>query len=352
MTRLSPSDDAVLTVTIGENPPDRLDKALAREVPEEAALSRSRLMKMIAEGAVTRGGVAVTDPKTRVAEGDVYDLRLDPAVSVDTLAEDIPLSVIWEDDDLIVIDKPAGMVVHPAPGTPSGTLVNALLAHCGDTLSGIGGEKRPGIVHRIDKDTTGLLVVAKSDRAHHGLAAQFEAHTVNRHYMALVHGVPDAADPRLRGMKGVTFETGGIVRIATGLARHKTDRQRQAVVWDGAGRHAVTRARVLEGFAGQAALVECWLETGRTHQIRVHMTHAGHSLLGDQTYGGKRKLSPKAVGPIAAEMGNTFPRQALHAATLGFAHPVTGQMLEFVSPLPDDMTRLIDAMRLGAETQA
>ncbi|MEY4695602.1 MAG: hypothetical protein RIT14_30 [Pseudomonadota bacterium] len=335
-----------MTVTIGANPPDRLDKALAREVPEAASLSRSRLMKMIAEGDVLRAGVAVTDPKTKVAEGEVFDLRLAPPEAYDAQPEDIPLVVVFEDADLIVIDKPAGMVVHPAPGTPSGTLVNALLAHCGETLSGIGGERRPGIVHRIDKDTTGLLVVAKSDRAHHGLARQFEDHSVTRHYIALVHGVPDAADPRLRGTKGISFEAGGIMRIATGLARHKTDRQRQAVVWDGAGRHAVTRARVLESYGGDAAaLVECWLETGRTHQIRVHMAHAGHGLLGDQTYGGRRKLSPKAVGARAAEMGNGFDRQALHAATLGFVHPVTGARLEFAAALPADMQALVDALR-------
>ena len=347
MANLSAPDAGLLYVTIGDDAPVRLDKALAGAVPEEAALSRSRLMRMIAEGAVMRGAETITDPKTKVATGEVYALRLDPAAEVETLAEDIPLTVVWEDGDLIVIDKPAGMVVHPAPGSPTGTLVNALLAHCGDTLSGIGGERRPGIVHRIDKDTTGLLVVAKSDRAHHGLAAQFEAHTVVRHYLAVVHGVPDAADPRLRGMKGVSFEFGGIVKIATGLARHKTDRQRQAVVWEGQGRHAVTRARVLEGFSGQAALVECWLETGRTHQIRVHLTHAGHGLLGDQTYGGKRRLSPKVVGEVAADLGNLFPRQALHAATLGFSHPVTGEMLEFASPLHADMANLIDVLRRG-----
>ncbi len=341
------AEAGTLQVVIGEEAPLRLDKALAAAVPEAAALSRSRLMRMIAEGDVARGAEVVRDPKWKVSAGEVYTLTLAPAVSVETLAEAIPLNVVWEDADLIVIDKPAGMVVHPAPGSPAGTLVNALLAHCGDSLSGIGGERRPGIVHRIDKDTTGLLVVAKSDRAHHGLAAQFEAHTVVRHYLAVVHGVPDAADPRLRGMKGVSFEFGGIVRIATGLARHKTDRQRQAVVWEGQGRHAVTRARVLEGFAGQAALVECWLETGRTHQIRVHMTHAGHGLLGDQTYGGKRKISPKAVGDAAAEMGNAFPRQALHAASLGFAHPVTGETLSFAAPLHPDMAGLIAALRAG-----
>lgn len=337
------ADENSLTVVIGEDAPVRLDKALAQAVPEAAALSRSRLMKMIDEGDVFFDGVAVTDPKTKVAEGQEFVLRLAPVADVETLAEDIPLSVIWEDGDLIVIDKPAGMVVHPAPGTPSGTLVNALLAHCGDTLSGIGGERRPGIVHRIDKDTTGLLVVAKSDRAHHGLAAQFEAHTVNRHYLAVVHGVPSAHDPRLRGLRGVAFEAGGILKIATGLARHKTDRQRQAVVWE-QGRHAVTRARVIEDFRGAASLVECWLETGRTHQIRVHMSYAGHGLLGDQTYGGKRRLPPKLFGD-AAEIGNAFPRQALHAASLGFEHPVTGEMLAFTSPLPEDLAGLLAALR-------
>ena len=343
MTDLSP-ETGTLAVTIGLEPPDRLDKALARDVPPEAALSRSRLMRMIAEGAVSRGGMVVTDPKTKVAEGEVWTLRLDPAAEVDTLAEDIPLTVVWEDADLIVIDKPAGLVVHPAPGSPSGTLVNALLAHCGDTLSGVGGEKRPGIVHRIDKDTTGLLVVAKSDRAHHGLAAQFEAHSVNRHYLALVHGLPSAADPRLRGIKGISFEPGGIVKIATGLARHKSDRQRQAVTWE-SGRHAVTRARVVESFGAEAvSLVDCWLETGRTHQIRVHMAHAGHGLIGDQTYGGRHKVPAKLLG-AAADMANAFPRQALHAATLGFIHPVTGEALEFSSPLPPDMAGLIAALR-------
>ena len=337
------SAGAVIRVTLGEDAPARLDKALAAAVPEEAALSRSRLMRMIAEGAVSLAGVAVTDPKARALPGEVYDLRLAPAAEVETLAEDIPLSVIWEDGDLIVIDKPAGMVVHPAPGSPRGTLVNALLAHCGDTLSGIGGERRPGIVHRIDKDTTGLLVVAKSDRAHHGLAAQFEAHSVDRHYLALVHGVPSAHDPRLRGLRGISFEAAGLIRIATNLARHKTDRQRQAVIWE-AGRHAVTRAKVLESYAGAAALVECRLETGRTHQIRVHMAYAGHGLIGDQTYGGKRRLADKLLGPAAA-LGNDFPRQALHAASLGFDHPVTGERLEFQAPLPADMAALVAALR-------
>ncbi len=335
-----------LSVTIGEGAPNRLDKALALAVPEEAALSRSRLARMIALGAVTRDGVPVTDLKAKVVAGEVYALRLDPAAEVATLPEPIPLSVVWEDADLIVIDKPVGMVVHPAPGTPSGTLVNALLHRCGDTLSGIGGERRPGIVHRIDKDTSGLLVVAKSDRAHHGLARQFEDHSVTRRYLAVVHGVPMASDPRLRGLRGVTMEAAGVIRIATNLARHRTDRQRQAVVWE-EGRHAVTRIKVAEAFDTQAALVECWLETGRTHQIRVHMAYVGHGLVGDQTYGGRRKLAASSPG---AEGANGFPRQALHAASLGFDHPVTGERLEFISPLPEDMATLIGALRGQPDT--
>ncbi len=338
-----PEEDAIF-IAIPFGAPARLDKALAVLVPEDAALSRSRLARMIEQGAVSRDGEATRDGKAKVTEGEVYRIQLEPPEDVETLAEDIPLSVIWEDGDLIVIDKPAGMVVHPAPGSPRGTLVNALLHHCGDTLSGIGGERRPGIVHRIDKDTTGLLVVAKSDRAHHGLAKQFEEHTVERRYMAVVNGVPKAGDPRLRGLRGITVEAGGIIRIATELARHKTDRQRQAVVWDGAGRHAVTRVRVMEDYQGGAALVECWLETGRTHQIRVHMAYAGHGLIGDPTYGGTRRLAPKTFGD-AAELANTFPRQALHAATLGFEHPVTGEMLSFASPLPEDFAGLVAALR-------
>ncbi|MCE6950403.1 RluA family pseudouridine synthase [Cereibacter sphaeroides] len=338
--------EGILLVTIGEDPPDRLDKALAREVPEEAALSRSRLMKLIAEGAVSLGGVPVTDPKACVAEGQVYEVTLGEAAEVEAVAEDIPLSVVWEDADLIVIDKPVGMVVHPAPGQWTGTLVNALLHHCGESLSGIGGEKRPGIVHRIDKDTSGLLVVAKTDRAHQGLAAQFEAHTVERRYLAVVHGVPEASDPRLRGIGGVSFEAGGVLKIATQIARHRTDRQRQAVCAAG-GRHAVTRVRVLERFGTPpaCALVECRLETGRTHQIRVHMAHVGHGLLGDQTYGGKRKLSARAVGEAAAAAAQAFPRQALHAASLGFLHPVSGEHLSFESPFPPDLEALVALLR-------
>ena len=335
-----------LRIEIGENPADRLDKALAALVPEQAALSRSRLARLIAEGAVTHNGVAVTDIKAKVAPGEVYLIAIEPPRAVETVAQDIPLTVLWEDDDLIVIDKPAGMVVHPAPGSADGTLVNALLHHFGGRLSGIGGEARPGIVHRIDKDTSGLLVVAKSDRAHHGLAAQFESHRVHRQYCALVHGVPSAADPRLRGIRGVSFEPGNILKITSQLARHPTDRQRQAVLFTG-GRHAVTRARTVEAFAGVVALMECWLETGRTHQIRVHMAHVGHGLVGDPTYGGKRKLPARTVGADAVAAVASFPRQALHAATLGFTHPVTGEDLRFTSDLPEDFQTLLATLRAG-----
>lgn len=330
---------------IAEEPPARLDKAVARDVPVDASLSRSRLSKLIAQGAVSVNGVVVTDPRARVTEGADVQITVEEAAESHILPEDIPLEVIYEDADLIVVNKPAGMVVHPAPGTPSGTLVNALLHHCGDDLSGVGGMKRPGIVHRIDKETSGLLVVAKSDAAHHGLAAQFADHSCERYYKALVFGVPDANDPRLRGVKGANFESGNILKITTMLARHKTDRQRQAVLFQG-GRHAVTRARTVQQFGtpGVLALMECWLETGRTHQIRVHMTHAGHGLVGDPTYGGKRKLPKGAISEAGLAALAAFDRQALHAAVLGFVHPVSGEAMRFEAPLPDDMADLLAAL--------
>lgn len=331
---------------IAADPPSRLDKALSRDVPADENLSRTRLAKLIDEGAVLIDGVPASDPKAKVVGGASVAITVPEAEVSHIGPEDIPLDIVFEDDDLIVINKPAGMVVHPAPGSPSGTLVNALLHHCGDHLSGVGGVKRPGIVHRIDKETSGLLVVAKSDAAHHGLASQFEAHTVERYYRAICYGVPDANDPRLRGVKGVSFEPGNIMRLTTQLARHKTDRQRQAVLFHG-GRHAVTRARVVETFGSPAglALIECWLETGRTHQIRVHMAHAGHGLVGDPVYGGKRKLGAKAFSVTSSEAVRNFPRQALHAAVLGFEHPVTGENLRFEARLPHDMQKLIDQLR-------
>ncbi len=315
-------------------------------MPEAASLSRTRLGRLIAGGQVAVNGALVTDPKAKVTEGDIAEITIPESIESHIGPEDISLDIIFEDDDLIVINKPVGMVVHPAPGTPGGTLVNALLHHCGDDLSGVGGAKRPGVVHRIDKDTSGLLVVAKSDQAHHGLAAQFESHSVERYYRAVVYGVPDASDPRLRGIRGVSFEPGNIMRITTQLARHRTDRQKQAVRFEG-GRHAVTRARIVDAF-GQpqvAALIECWLETGRTHQIRVHMAHAGHGLIGDPTYGGRRKLPLKSLSEAGIEAARNFPRQALHAAVLGFEHPVTKKEIRFEAPIPQDMADLITALK-------
>jgi 23S rRNA pseudouridine1911/1915/1917 synthase len=333
---------SIITFLIQPDPPKRLDKALSRDVPEDADISRSQMVQLMAKGAIAIDGQTLTDTKAKPQAGQTVTINVPDATDVETVAQDIPLDVIYEDDDLIVVNKPAGMVVHPAPGSPRDTLVNALLHHCADSLSGIGGEKRPGIVHRIDKDTSGLLVVAKNDRAHHGLAQQFERHSVERYYRAVCYGVPDANDPRVRGVRGVNFEPGNIMKITTHLARHKTDRQRQAVLFDG-GRHAVTRVRIVDRFGTPpvVSLVECWLETGRTHQIRVHMAHTGHGLVGDPVYGGRRKISHKSLTPNAVQAIQDFDRQALHAAVLGFEHPVSGEMMRFEADLPTDMITLL-----------
>lgn len=306
-------------------------------MPEGLGLSRSRLQALIAEGAVTRDdGTVLRDSKARLDEGGEVVLTLPVPRPTRTEAEDIPLHIVYEDRHLIVLNKPAGLVVHPAPGQRDGTLVNALLHHCGDSLSGIGGEIRPGIVHRIDKDTSGLLVVAKDDVAHQGLAAQFKAHDLERRYLAVVRGAPDPADPRISGLAGVSWESGGVLRIEGAIGRHPGDRKRMAVL-SRDGRRAVTRARTLERFGPEgrpdAALVECWLETGRTHQIRVHMTFVGHPLIGDGVYG--RRAGVEA----------DFPRQALHAATLGFVHPVTGEKMRFEADMPEDITQLLTRLR-------
>lgn len=342
------SDTSLLRLEIGESPANRLDKALARNVPEGVTLSRSRIQALIEAGAVTLNGVVVANPKAKVVAGQVYEILVPVPEDIEAQPEDIPLDVIYEDSDLIVVNKPAGMVVHPAPGSETGTLVNALLHHCADSLSGIGGAKRPGIVHRIDKDTSGLLVVAKTDAAHHGLAEQFAKHTMERKYLALVWGRPTAADPRLAGVAGVAFETGGVIRISGNIERHKTDRKRMRVVVN-AGRHAITRVKVQEAFAPLekpvVSLVECQLETGRTHQIRVHMTYAGHGLIGDQTYGSKRAIPKVAMDIAVATAVRGFPRQALHAATLGFVHPVSGEDMSFSANPPTDMAELITLLR-------
>lgn len=331
-----------LTIVIADDPPPRLDKALARDVPEGMGLSRSRLAKLIADGSVARGSEVLTSPKARVAAGEELTLTLAEPEPTDLIPEDIPLDIVYEDADLIVVNKPAGMVVHPAPGSPRGTLANALLHHCAGSLSGIGGEARPGIVHRIDKDTSGLLVAAKSDAAHQGLATQFAAHTVERVYDAFVYGVPDAADPRLNGLSAVSFEPGGVLVVRAPIARHRTDRQKMAVCAPGQGRHAVTRAKreAVFGVPPSAAHLSCWLETGRTHQIRVHLAHIGHALIGDPIYGGHKRLPEKGFLESAINAARAFPRQALHARTLGFIHPVTGDALSFEASMPADMADL------------
>ncbi len=322
----------------------RLDRALAL-VLEDAGLSRSRLRALIEAGALSGlDGVTVRDPARKVKPGEAFVLDLPQPRPAAPQPEAIALSIVHEDADLIVIDKPAGMVVHPAPGAASGTLVNALLYHCGAGLTGIGGVERPGIVHRIDKDTSGLIVVAKTEAAHRGLSALFAAHDITRAYLAVVWGEPSRADPRLSGVPGLVHEPGW-TRIATGIDRHRTDRTRMAVA--AGGRGAVTRFRLAEAF-GRAALLECRLETGRTHQIRVHLTHAGHPLVGDAVYGRPRTLPP---GPMAEALRG-FPRQALHAARLGFVHPVRGVTLDFVAPLPPDMDHLVVTLRRCARDHA
>jgi 23S rRNA pseudouridine1911/1915/1917 synthase len=327
---------------------ERLDKALAELVASIPGLSRSRIARLIAEGAVSgEAGETVTEVRRKVKAGECFTIELPPPVPIEPEPEAIPLSVLYEDAHLIVIDKPAGMVVHPAPGAERGTLVNALLHHCGETLSGIGGARRPGIVHRLDKDTSGLIVAAKTEAALAGLAARFAAREIERRYLAVLWGAPDRADARLGGLAGVSFEAGGWIRIEAPVGRHRTDRKRMAVT--AGGRRAVTRLRVAEHFGPPArpyaSLAECRLETGRTHQIRVHAAHIGHPLVGDPVYGRPRRLPAADAAPEAAAALASFPRQALHAETLGFAHPVTGERLRFTAPLPADLRDLVAILR-------
>jgi 23S rRNA pseudouridine1911/1915/1917 synthase len=297
-------------------------------------MSRSRLRQLIDEGRVTRGGQTIKDPNHRVKPDETYVLDVPQVVAADPVGQDIPLTVVYEDNDLIVIDKPAGLVVHPAAGNPDGTLVNALIAHCGESLSGVGGVARPGIVHRLDKDTSGLLIAAKNERAMRSLAKQFASHTIERAYYAIVWG-----SPRL-----------GEGRIETQIGRNPFDRKRMGVMRTG-GKEARTRYHVMERFGEEtrpiASLIECRLETGRTHQIRVHLTHLGHPLIGDPAYGRGRQ-SPRAKTPeeeAAYRIITEFPRQALHAWLLGFHHPSLHKTLQFQSELPQDMAELLNALR-------
>ncbi|MEN3951577.1 RluA family pseudouridine synthase [Iodidimonas sp. SYSU 1G8] len=320
------SDQTVETIIADGAAGDRLDKALAAALPD---MSRARIQQLLAAGHVSRmdGPVARTidNASAKVKPGERYVLSVPPAVEAEPQGEDIPLRVVFEDAHLIVIDKPAGLVVHPAVGHAQGTLVNALIAHCGDSLSGIGGVKRPGIVHRLDKDTSGLMVAAKSDAAHNGLAVQFADHSIERAYRAICWGAP-------RPRQGT---------VDTQIGRSTSNRQKRAVLKAG-GKHAVTHYAVEEVYgdllAPVASMIECRLETGRTHQIRVHMAHIGHAVVGDPLYGAGRRA--KGLSAEGQEFVRGFGRQALHAGVLGFEHPVTGEVLNFESDLPPDIEAL------------
>ena len=309
--------NTIFSGVLGEG---RLDSALANALPQ---FSRARLQALIAEGSLLILDKAATDAASRKFAGKKFELSV-PAPKPDKAQpQDIELNIVYEDDHLIIVDKPAGLVVHPAAGHADGTLVNALLHHCKGKLSGIGGVERPGIVHRIDKDTSGLLVIAKSDVAHEGLAKLFAAHNIERRYNAIVSGIP--APPA------------GSIR--TQIGRSTTNRKKMAVLQDNKGRHAVTHFRTLEIFA-KTSLVECTLETGRTHQVRVHMAHIGHPLIGDSVYSNRQ--NSYRIGQNQSK----FERQALHAASLGFIHPVSGETLRFESSLPEDMQLLLSQLRL------
>jgi 23S rRNA pseudouridine1911/1915/1917 synthase len=307
----------------------RVDKWLVQAL-DNPGLTRSRLKQLIDEGRVTLDGraLAAADASRKVKAGQTAVVTVPPPEPAVPEPQDIPLSVVYEDAHLIIVDKPAGMVVHPAAGNADGTLVNALLHHCGASLSGIGGVRRPGIVHRIDKDTSGLLVAAKTDVAHQGLAALFARHDIERAYTALVWGVPM---PR----KGT---------ITGNIARSSANRQKMAVVKTG-GKAATTHFQVLEALAGETALVRCQLETGRTHQIRVHMATQGHPLVGDPVYGRSRNVGRRGLSEEQVEALKGFTRQALHAGVLGFVHPITGETMRFETPLPDDMEHLLKVLR-------
>jgi 23S rRNA pseudouridine1911/1915/1917 synthase len=330
------ADSVSETVTITANEAgSRLDRVLAAHI---ATLSRSRLKSLILAGQVKIAARTIRDPAASVNSGDVVTVTLPPPEKALPEGEAIPLNIVYEDDAIIVIDKPKGLVVHPAAGHATGTLVNALIAHCGGSLSGIGGVKRPGIVHRLDKDTTGLMVVAKTDRAHRALSAQFAEKTegpLKRGYLALVWGAPDRP-------KGT---------IDAPLGRHPHARDKQAV--RKTGRSAITHWQVLERFQGAdrkeaASLLACTLETGRTHQIRAHLAHIGHPILGDATYGTGFKTKASRLGPEARIALGGLGRQALHAYLLAVEHPETGDLLEFRSELPGDLRRLRDALDTGS----
>ncbi len=310
-------ENTIFSGVLGEG---RLDRALVAAVPN---LSRARIQSLVAEGALKIEGVLANNLSSHQHSGKLFSLTVPPARPDKAISQDIPLEITFEDEHLLVVDKPAGLVVHPAAGHPNGTLVNALLHHCNGQLSGIGGVQRPGIVHRIDRDTSGLLVVAKTDKAHVGLAKLFAAHDIDRQYLAIVKGIP--APPA--------------GTISTQIGRSTSDRKKMAVRDENHGKHAITHYKTLE-ILRSSALVNCTLETGRTHQVRVHMAHIGHALIGDSTYSNRQKSYK--FGPNQS----VFARQALHATRLGFIHPITDKKMQFDSVLPADMQQLLSTLRL------
>ncbi len=334
--RTPAAETAFSFIVAPEEAGTRLDRYLAERAEIVAAhVSRTRVKALLECGAASLNGHPARDASARLGEGDRVELVVPEPEPAAPQGEDIPLEVVFEDEHLLVVDKPAGLVVHPAPGHESGTLVNALIAHCGDSLSGIGGVKKPGIVHRIDKDTSGLVVIAKTDAAHAGLSRLFEDHgrslSLTRDYLAFVWGAPERA----------------LGTVGAPIGRHATQRERMAVVSAARGREAITHWQKLEDF-GVASLVQCSLETGRTHQIRVHMAHIGHPLIGDSTYGAGFKTKVAKLAPKARAAVEQLERQALHAASLGFTHPVTGEELLFESELPKDLQALRAALAKGA----
>ncbi|MCW2274176.1 23S rRNA pseudouridine1911/1915/1917 synthase [Rhodoblastus acidophilus] len=318
----------------------RLDQFLSAQGPVQAEnVSRTRVQALIEAGHVTIDGARAGQAKLKIRAAQKIAIEIPDAAPAEPMGEDIPINVVFEDDHIVVIDKPAGLVVHPGAGNETGTLVNALIAHCGDSLSGIGGVKRPGIVHRLDKDTSGLLVIAKTDGAHQKLSRLFADHGrrlhLTREYLALVWGAPD----RQAGA------------VDAPIGRHAIQREKMAVVPLARGREAITHWRVLENFGRDregrpiASLIACELETGRTHQIRVHMAHIGHPLLGDQTYGAGFKTKASHLGDEARTALAALNRQALHARALGFNHPITGEELLFESDAPQDFAELVRALK-------
>lgn len=297
----------------------RIDKFLSECF---ADISRAQIQRLIAMGNVSMDDITIGDNAYKIKEGESFTLTVPPAAEPEPVAQNIPIDIVYQDDDIIVVNKPAGMVVHPAAGANDGTLVNALLYHCQD-LSGIGGVKRPGIVHRIDKETSGLLVVAKNDNAHKFLCEQFAEHSIERTYFAFCFGCPSPLNGVIEG----------------DIGRSPYDRKKMAIVTKG-GKRAVTHYQTVENYHNLAAKVKCNLETGRTHQIRVHLSSKGNNLLGDKVYIKSKKISDKKIPEEIREYINNFPRQALHAQSLGFIHPTSGEKMLFVSELPEDLQQL------------